>query len=85
MGDINAKKCQTISRENCLARMKIKRNNDGKWVVTEFKNKHTHGKVTPSKVDGIRSHKRILTDAKRMIDTMQEIGMRACTITSILK
>ncbi|XP_011626980.1 protein FAR1-RELATED SEQUENCE 7 [Amborella trichopoda] len=57
-----------VTRIGCKALLRLKKVNSEKWVVSKFVKEHCHDFLAPDKVGLIRSHRRILDDAKSLID-----------------
>ncbi|KAF6152796.1 hypothetical protein GIB67_004625 [Kingdonia uniflora] len=57
------------TRVDCRAAMSIKRRSS-KWVVDRFHKEHNHGLADPAKAERLRSHRKITSTTKSVIDAL---------------
>ena len=48
-----------LTRTGCKALIELKKHNDEKWVVAKFEDHHNHELVSPSKVQYLKSNRRV--------------------------
>ncbi|PIA47416.1 hypothetical protein AQUCO_01400230v1 [Aquilegia coerulea] len=71
------------TRVDCRAVLSIKRRS-GKWVVDRFHKEHNHGLVDPVKAEKLRSHRKITSTTKSVIDTLYKCRIGPSKIIDVL-
>ncbi|XP_031473146.1 protein FAR1-RELATED SEQUENCE 5-like [Nymphaea colorata] len=79
------KRKRLITREGCKAKLAVRKNSIGKWIVRIFIKEHNHAMMTPSTVQYLRSHKRLSSAAQSLNDTQMAVGVRANLMMSFLR
>ncbi|ERM95532.1 hypothetical protein AMTR_s00023p00015970 [Amborella trichopoda] len=63
----NKRRHRAQLRVGCMAMLRVKRAETGKWVISKFVKDHCHKFLAPDKIGLIRSHRRISDDAKKLL------------------
>ncbi|KAF3784631.1 FAR1-RELATED SEQUENCE 5 protein [Nymphaea thermarum] len=79
------KRKRLITREGCKAKLAVRKNSNGKWIVRIFIKEHNHAMMTPSTVQYLRSHKRLSSAAQSLNDTQMAVGVRPNLMMSFLR
>ncbi|OAY80003.1 Protein FAR1-RELATED SEQUENCE 5, partial [Ananas comosus] len=78
-------KSMQYSRTGCKAHLRIKMQEDSKWIVTAFEKEHNHNLVTsPSKSHFLRSHRSITTEQKQVIHMLSEQNISTSQIMTFM-
>ena len=70
--EINRRRC---TREGCPTRLYIVQRDKGLWIVDKFIEEHNHIVTTPSKISKLRSHNKLSSVAKELVDTLSVCGV----------
>ena len=71
------------TRVGCKAMMSLKKKEEA-WIVTKFVDNHNHELLTPKSTSLLRGHRVISHAQKNLIDTLNESGVLARKIMSVL-
>nr|CAD1836504.1 unnamed protein product [Ananas comosus var. bracteatus] len=78
-------KSMQYSRTGCKAHLRIKMQEDSKWIVTAFEKEHNHNLVTsPSKTRFLRSHRSITSEQKQVIHMLSEQNISTSQIMTFM-
>ncbi|OAY79341.1 Protein FAR1-RELATED SEQUENCE 5, partial [Ananas comosus] len=78
-------KSMQYSRMGCKAHLRIKMQEDSKWIVTAFEKEHNHNLVTsPSKTRFLRSHRSITSEQKQVIHMLSEQNISTSQIMTFM-
>ncbi|KAF3778900.1 FAR1-RELATED SEQUENCE 9 protein [Nymphaea thermarum] len=69
------RRVRLVTREGCPAKLVVRKDGSGKWVVRIFVKDHNHPMVLPNKVQYLRSHRSSSTTAQSLIDNCVEAGV----------
>ncbi|KAF6174206.1 hypothetical protein GIB67_033738 [Kingdonia uniflora] len=69
------KRPRAPERVGCKAMFVVKKQDNGRWVVSKLLKEHNHELVPPDKVHRLRSHRHVSGTARSLIDTLQAAGI----------
>ncbi|CAN6442617.1 unnamed protein product [Victoria cruziana] len=79
------RRVRLVTREGCPAKLVVRKDGSGKWIVRIFVKDHNHPMVLPNKVQYLRSHRSSSTTAQNLIDSCMEAGVDINLMMAYLK
>lgn len=65
------RRTRAVSRVGCKAMIRVKKQENGRWVVSRLEKAHNHALVAPSRVHCLRSHRLLSESGKRAANDFQ--------------
>ncbi|XP_073107840.1 protein FAR1-RELATED SEQUENCE 5 [Elaeis guineensis] len=70
-GEGKPRRTRAVSRVGCKAMIRVKKQENGRWIVSRLEKAHNHALMAPSRVHCLRSHRLLSESGKRAANDFQ--------------